>query len=690
MPFVANMQSDEEKTDPTLAPQGAVAPTGGGGGAVRLSPSAAVAPAGSGAGGAPGSTPTPAAGGQFASLNQYLTANQGQAAPLTGRLTSGINQQYGNLDTANNAAIASINNQVTNAPGYTASNPNTLASEAANPVSFSSDPNNVKQFQSLLNNTYGGPTSAEGTADYTNQQNAVNKAIATGTANTATEAGRQNFLAQNEATPTAGVTALNSAIISQDPNTLSAVENAYKPFTNLLTNLNTGAQSADTTIGKEQTDAATSSKAASDAINSQIAELNTGVTGELTTAKQNAASQNARVKADLTAGTPSPADLQVLGITGDQWNALSTADKAAATAQLVSSNQNQFQTNSATAALDPSQFLTQQDPNAVFSTANVATPAEYEKAKAFQTLLQGMSTTTPAPILNQSTATQAGTAPTNLNAFDYNSAVSNAQTTAKDELATAQAYVDARQAGADVDHANAVARQKANDLRAAESIGGAAGTVAGGVIGSIIPGGGTVAGATVGGVAGTALGAGAYNTYADTKKLLQGGQSAGATASSAANVYADIASYGMYPAAKAIVNAVSCFAADTLVEMADGSTKPIQLIKVGDETRGGRVDLTLVGESTNLYNYKGIVVVGAHVVKEAAWKEVRHSADAFKLTLEEPLPVYCMCTSEHSIWINGAEFHDAISFAWFYLNFMKHDQHEAKVMLRRLAEKRND
>jgi hypothetical protein len=466
MAFVSNNQDEEQKTDPNLAPQGAVSPVGGGA-AVRLSPSSAVAPAGGGAGSTPGSAPTPAAGGQFGSLNQYLTANQGQAAPLTGKLTSSVNQEYGNLDAANNAAIADINKQVTNAPGYTASDPNTLASEAANPVSFSSDPNNVKQFQSLLNNTYSGPASAESQTGYTDRQNAVNQAIATGTANTTTEAGRQNLLTQNEATPTAGVTALNSAIISQDPNTLSSVENAYKPFNNLLTNLSTGAQGVDTTIGKEQTDAATSSKAASDAINSQIAALNTGVTGELTTAQQNAAAQNAQVKSDLAAGTPSPADLQVLGITSDQWNALSAADKAAATAQLVSSNQNQFQANSGTATMDPTQFLTQQDPNAVFSAANVATPAEYEKAKAFQTLLQGMSTTAPTPILNQTTAAQAGTAPTNLNQYDYQTALNTASSTKTNEVAAAQAYVDALQAGADETHAQLAA---ANAIKNANTI----------------------------------------------------------------------------------------------------------------------------------------------------------------------------------------------------------------------------
>ena len=287
MPFVSNMQDEEQKTDPNAPQTGAVSPTGGGSGAVRLAPQSAVSPVG-GSGtnsGTPGSAPQPAAaGGSFASLDKYLNANQGQAAPLTNQLTGSIGKQYGNLDAANNATIAGINSQVTNAPGYTASDPNTLVNEAANPVSFTSDPNNVKQFQSLLNNTYSGPASAEGTSDYANQQGAINNAIAQGTTNTTTEAGRENLLSQNEAKPTTGVTALNSAILSQDPNSLAAVQDAYKPFNNLLTNLNTGAQGVDTTIGKEQADAAASSAAANKQIADQMSGLNTQIQGENTNA----------------------------------------------------------------------------------------------------------------------------------------------------------------------------------------------------------------------------------------------------------------------------------------------------------------------------------------------------------------------------------------------------------------------
>jgi hypothetical protein len=473
--FVSNMDQ-EEKTDSSIAPQGAVAPVAGGS-SVRLSPSSSV-PSSGGGGGTAGSSPT--AGGSFGSLQNYLTANQEQAQPLANLLTPGINKQYQNLDTANNATIADINKQVTNAPGYTPSNPSVLAAEAANPTSFASNPNNVQQFQSLLGNTYGGPASAESTSGYANQQNAINQAISQGQAQTNTEAGREQLLSQNEAKPTAGVTALNSAILSQDPNALSSIEGAYKPFQNLMTNLQTGAQGVNATISKEQSDAAASSQAANKAIADQQAALNTAVSGELTTAQQNAAKQNADVLAafkNLYGGMPvntaattlgtygggstpwvnttnynvnalSPQVAASLGMTPDQASALQSALQQAATSQFMGGHN--FGAGSGTTQLDLSQFLQQTDPTQAITAANIATPEQYAQEQAFQTLLNSLPSNA---VLNPNMATSAGTAPTSFNNFDYATALANAQQTAAAERQAAQDEANAITANADLSHA---------------------------------------------------------------------------------------------------------------------------------------------------------------------------------------------------------------------------------------------
>jgi hypothetical protein len=374
MAFVSNMQDDEQKNPA----QGAVPPSGGAG--VQLAPNGGIGNTGSPlTPGQPGGSP---AGGGFATLDKYLSANQGQAEPLAGKITQGIGQQYNALDTQNNATIAGINNQVTNAPGYTASNPNTLVNEAANPVSFAGDQGNVKQFQSLLNNSYGGPLTAQGTTDYTKQQNAINNAIATGQQQTTTEAGRKQLLEQNEAAPSASVTGLNSAILSQDPNAQAKVENAYKPFSGLLTNLYSGAQDVNQKIAKEQADATSSSAAANKQIADQIASLNTNLTA---TSAQDTAAQNKY--------NQSLQDFQT------QWSP-------------INSNLNGFQDTlnkygfTANPIVNPlSPLLKNQATNVVYTPQTVATQEQADKGQAFQTLLNGLNLGIPSPI-----ATTAGTA----------------------------------------------------------------------------------------------------------------------------------------------------------------------------------------------------------------------------------------------------------------------------------------
>lgn len=635
MAFVSNMPDEEEnKTNQPNGGQGPISPTGTGGG-VHLAPSSAVA---SGGGGSPTAGNPASAGGSFASLDKYLTANQGQAAPLAGKLTPGIDKQYNDLDTANNATIADINSQVTSAPGYTPNNPDVIAQEAANPVSFSSDAGNVKNFQNLLTNSYGGPASAESTTNYSDQQNAINSAIATGKQNTTTEAGRKNLLAQNEATPTAGVTALNSAILSKDPNALNSIESAYKPFDNLLTNLGTGAAGVNATIGQEKSDAAASAKAANDAISGQIGAFNTDVTGRTAAAQKAATDQANLFKTDLAAGTPSAADLQSLGITSDQWNSLSAAQKAAATSSNVLSNQGQFGAASGTANVDLSNFLSSTDPNTALNTANIANKGDYDKAQAFQTLLNGLNLGTPSTVINSSTVGQAGTAPTNLNSFDYQTALNTAQQAKTDEVAAAQAYVDALQGGADETHAQLAAQKAAKESRATQLTS---------MTLPIIP-------ITAGAGAGVAQAGKSYIDYLKSSDPKQ--------------IAANVASFGMAPVVQSVgkgvvaaVNTVAnmfCFHPDTLITMADGSLLPICKVDIGDMTWGGKVLATTRAIGQDFYWYNGVIITGKHAVQEdGVWVRVEKSkyGKQFKYLTE----VVCnLVTETHRIYANGITFAD--------------------------------
>lgn len=632
MPFVSNMNEDEEKKQ-TPGAQGGVSPEGSGNGAIRLAPDAGVEAGG-------GSTKGPvAAGGQFASLNQYLKANVGQAEPLAGKLTSEIGKQYQGLESSGQQALSKIGGQVSAAPSYENAS-KTISEATANPISFTSDPNRTASFQNLLKAAYTGPLSAEGTAEYTGQQEAINRAIAQGQNTVKTEAGRSNLIKDVSAKPTTGVTALNSAILSKSPTALASVESAYKPFQNLLTNLQTGAAETNKTIAKKQEEAAGAKKASTEALTSGMSTFNTGVQGKVTAAQKSLADQNARIKNELAAGTPSDATLQAVGMSRDQWNALSAAQKAAATPQDVFSNQRQFGATSGTSNIDLTGFLGQQDPNALLSAENVATPEDYAKAQAFRSLLGNLNLQTPELAINPNAAGKAGTAPKGASTFDYETALGTAKQAKADQLAAAQAYVDALQAGADERHAQLAAEDAAK--RSAVS-------------------GGVTALAGIGPAAMTGYGTGAYDSLkgAISKPSLK---SAADLANSLvgpkgiANAGKGIAK-GATDAVKTVTN-IFCFHPDTLITMDNGSLLPIHKIVVGDITKGGKVLATTRAVGQDFYWYNGIIVTGKHAVKEGGtWIRVENSKLGHKFNyLTE---VVCnLVTEKHRIFAHGIEFAD--------------------------------
>lgn len=378
--------NEEQKTDPSIAPQGAVAPVGGTS-AVRLSPSAAVAPAGIGGTGGAGTTAPAAAGGQFASLNQYINANQGQAEPLAGKLTTGIGKQYDTLAGQNTSTLNNIGGQVA---AQAVPNANaTLEQEAANPVSFTSNPSNIASFQKLLGATYSGPASTESTSDYTTQQDNINKAINEGKNATQTEAGRENLLSQNEATPTSGVTALNSAILSQSPEALNKVETAYQPFSNLVTGLQAGATDINKQIAQNQADIQQANKAANSALAGQVSGLNKAVNDTVAQDEANRQAYNTQLQDYQDKYSPISTNINSLN---------ELFSKAAAQGVPYSQVTNPF-----------ASALKQGVNNNIATAQTVATPDQYRQAQAFEALLKGINSGIPVPVLNQNTVDQAGT-----------------------------------------------------------------------------------------------------------------------------------------------------------------------------------------------------------------------------------------------------------------------------------------
>lgn len=444
---------------------GGSAGAGAGGGAAKGTP------AGSSAG-----TPTQF-GSSASKLGDYLSANAPQIQGQANNVAQGLNTQYGQVGTDINSAANQFNQQV--AGGYAAPNQDVVNQALANPTQFASNANNVSAFQGQLNDTYTGPQNFESTTPYSNIQNEVNSAVQNaGLLNT--QAGLTNYLQQTGTNPNAtqASNTLDTLLLTGNPQANQTVQTAANQFQNLTPQFQNSVTAADQGVTAAQQAAANAAQYAQGQFNPYVQNFsNTVNTNAQNQIAQQQASQAALLKdiggiynqpAD-TSGTTlgtyhggttpwynttnyavnntlTPQDLQQLGVTQDQWNALQGAMQQAGTSQMM--NGRNFGAGSPTSQIDLTQFLQQSDPTQYINAGNTATADQYATAAALQQL-GGANVNTG---LNQANIAQAGTAPTNLNQFLYNNALTGSQNTAAEARSAAQQEANDLTANADTQH----------------------------------------------------------------------------------------------------------------------------------------------------------------------------------------------------------------------------------------------
>ena len=128
-----------------------------------------------------------------------------------------------------------------------------------------------------------------------------------------------------------------------------------------------------------------------------------------------------------------------------------------------------------------------------------------------------------------------------------------------------------------------------------------------------------------------------------------------------------------------------CFIAGTMITMADGTHKAVELVDIGDEVAvGGKVFATGKFLINNLYEYKGIQVSGTHMVKEdGVWTRVENSKHGVSLGNDDAI-VYVFGSENRRIIINGIEFTDYFELSEqqelanhgerFFSNWQDHDR----------------
>jgi len=128
-----------------------------------------------------------------------------------------------------------------------------------------------------------------------------------------------------------------------------------------------------------------------------------------------------------------------------------------------------------------------------------------------------------------------------------------------------------------------------------------------------------------------------------------------------------------------------CFIAGTMITMADGTQKPVEQVDIKDEVAvGGFVFATGKFLIDNLYDYKGIKVSGAHMVKEdGKWTRVEDSEHGVSLGDDEHI-VYVFGAEHRRILIDGILFTDYFELSeqqeltnhgeQFFSNWQDHDR----------------
>jgi len=434
MATLANQDEEKSQTQ-----QGQQPTTGGSGGAGASSGQ------GQGGGAAPVSpvqqNVTPQANQGYTDVGSYLDANKAGSAQLGNSVSSNLNDTYNTtksgVEKSANDTINAVNQ------GYTKGNDQLINEVAANPTAAAGNQNTLSQFQSQLNDQYTGP---QNWADMGTQQGRVAQAQQEGSL--ASTPGGLNVLTQQVEGPQAsqGINQLDTLLLGGSPEAMGQVKAAADPYNTLNQFLNSQNQNVTGAINQGQNEAQTTSQKALDAFTGQngtLTKLNQTIKDLTAKDLSDAKTSQAAVKNMVTTGQFDPNAAQALGVTQDQWNALSSSMQNANTPHWVGSP---FEGNgsamSQATKIDLAPGLQQSDPNAMINPGTVANADQYKEMAAIQQLLGGK--TPQGNAINPALASLAGTYnPQNLNNFDYQGALSHSNDVSKAEMQDALTQANA-------------------------------------------------------------------------------------------------------------------------------------------------------------------------------------------------------------------------------------------------------
>jgi len=324
---------------------------------------------------------------QFATAQQYLSANQPQGEALGSQVVGNLNQsltnEKGAIDTAQNQALNDINSGTVNF------NP-ALANEAATaPTKITSSPSDLQSFLGQYNASYTGPSSLETSTGYTGAANALTEAQGKA-AETATPGGQQQILSDQFGVYGQGNKNLDQALLSQS-SANPQLQDLTKQFGGVQDYLNAASANVSNAATQGQKTTQNTATATQNALANNLPNFQQNLAAKTSAAQTAATNQINQLNTDVSSGKLDQlsTDLQAAGV--------SPADVKSITDYLT-----QYQKE----GLSPPNITTLiGNPNTQITQANVATPQDYANAAAWQQLT-GVNY---GPVLNQSNASEAGT-----------------------------------------------------------------------------------------------------------------------------------------------------------------------------------------------------------------------------------------------------------------------------------------
>lgn len=235
---------------------------------------------------------------EFATVQDYLGANQQQGEALgqqfTGKLDTNLSNEKSAIDTAAGQTKSDV------ASGTVNYDPNLVATAASDPTKITNDPNQLGSFLKQWNASYSGPSSFENSNNYGAATTAANEAATKG-AEASTTGGQQQLLQDNFGVYGQGNKGLDQNIL-QNSSYSPKVQDQAKQFGTVNDYLAQQAADVDTQATKAATDTAATQANTKGAFANKLADFQTGVNKEVSDAQNTATAQGNQYKADLASG----------------------------------------------------------------------------------------------------------------------------------------------------------------------------------------------------------------------------------------------------------------------------------------------------------------------------------------------------------------------------------------------------